>query len=720
MDPLVPQEGIASTPVSKSDLLAHAWLDRDLSWLDFNRRVLHEALDERTPLLERCKFLAIFTSNLDEFFMKRMGVLRGKARSKAEEDPVNQGRPSGEHLATIRRTVTAMIEQQAQCFTETLVPALARHGVVLARWEQLDGAQRDEASRYFDANVSPALTPLGFDPAHPFPFMSNQSSNWGFTLRQPGSSEPIPVRVKIPTGLPQWISIGAGVAAGEYLFVSLEDLIRHNAGKLFPGMEIGGDTLFRILRNAEVELDEQEEDLREAVEEGLRERRFQPVVRVDFARDSVPDADPQAHPRLRRALMERFGLSDDEVFELPGLLDYTSLFQIAGLDIPLLRDSRWTPLSPARLAGDDVDLFAAIQAADLLMHHPYDSFESSVERFISDASLDPATVAIKMTVYRVGDDTPFVRSLIRAAESGKQVACVIELKARFDEARNLLWARALERVGAHVVYGVLGLKIHTKIALVVRKEAGGLRCYAHVGTGNYHTKTARLYTDVGLLTCDPAITADVVNLFHYMTGRSLQPNFGSLLVAPMNMRERFIAMIHREVEHHHAGRPARIIVKMNQLEDMEIAQALVAASRAGVSVDLVIRGFCCLKAGVPGWTENIRIRSIIGRFLEHSRIFWFANGQADPLAGEFYIGSADWMFRNLSRRVEAATPVTQRPLRERLWEILDVCLADRRQAWVMRPDGGYEQLLPAEGDNGAAARGTHEWFMELATRRSHA
>jgi polyphosphate kinase len=689
---------------------AHAWRDRDLGWLDFNRRVLHEALDERTPLLERLKFLAIFTSNLDEFYMKRVGLLRGVAQVQSEDDPAARG-GARDRLAQIRRTVLEQLAQQACCYRE-LVPLLADHGILLAEWSALTAAQREEASRFFDRNVSPALTPLGLDPAHPFPFMSNLSTNWGFILRNPDTDEYVPVRVKIPTLLPAWIPLKADLKPGERRFLRLDDLIRHSADKLFPGMELIDATLFRILRNAEIELDEEEASLREAVTEALQQRRFEPVVRMDFA--------PDANPVLRQGLMERFELSDDDVYELPGLLDYTGLFQIAGLDVPVLRDPHWTPLPPPRLPNEDVDIFAAIQAGDLLLHHPYESFDLSVEDFISDAAIDPQTVAIKMTVYRVGDDTPFVRSLIRAAEAGKQVACVIELKARFDEARNLLWAEELQKVGAHVTYGVLGLKTHTKVALVVRKEGHDLRCYAHIGTGNYHVKTARLYTDVGLLTRDPVITADVVNLFHYLTGCSRTPRFQKLLVAPLNMRQRFLESIEREIEHHRAGQPARIVAKMNQVEDLEMARALSAASQAGVPVELIVRGFCCLVPGVPGWTENVQVRSIIGRFLEHSRIFHFANGQDDPLAGEFFIGSADWMHRNLSGRVEAATPVEDRTARERLWEILDIGMRDQRQVWLMQPDGTYVQSQPAADATGRAAMGTHAWLMDLTRRRAPA
>ncbi len=540
--------------------------------------------------------------------------------------------------------------------------------------------------------------------------MSNLSTNWAFLLHADDSQEMRAVRVKIPSEVAPWVALKSDLAPGERLFLGLEDLIRYNAFKLFPGMEIVSSTLFRILRNAEVELEDDEGDsLRDVVTDALRQRRFEPVVRVDFA--------PGADARVRHALMERFELSESDAFESKGLLDYPDLFQIAGLDVPELRDVPWTPRLPLRLSDPDVPVTSAVDAGNIFVHHPYESFDASVERFIDEAADDPKTLAIKMTVYRVGDDTPFVRSLIRAAEAGKQVACVIELTARFDEARNLHWAQELEKVGAHVTFGVLGLKTHTKVALVVQKHGADLRCYAHIGTGNYHVKTARLYTDVGLLTREHALTTDVVNLFHYLTGFSRAPIFHKLLVAPINMRQRFLAMIEREIEHRRAGRPARIIVKLNQLDDVEIAQALCAASRAGVPIDLLVRGFCCLRPGIPGWTENLRVRSIIGRFLEHSRIFYFANGEDDPLAGEFYIGSADWMVRNLSRRVEAAAPVEERAHRQRLWDILQTGLADQRQGWDMQPDGKYLQAQPVEGATGAAAMGTHTWLMELASHR---
>lgn len=688
-----------SPPATSIAALAPVWIDRDLSWMEFNRRVLAEALDERTPLLERVKFLAIFTSNLDEFFMKRMAVLR-ESVARDRVTLVNE----------IREQLLPMLRQQAECFENHLLPALNREGIHLRYWEELTDAQREEAGRFFDTDVSPALTPLVLDSAQPFPFFSNLSTSVAFRLYDAREREFVYARVKVPQVLKQWIRLQTDAPAGELTFVRLHEVILENAHKLYRCMELSGTTLFRLTRDAEVEVDDDDDQsVLEMVREQIRQRRFEPAVRLEFA--------PGADPDLRRDLQERFKLTASDVYDVAGELDYTTLFEIASLDIPKLRDKPWTPLAPSALQDEDVSIFSTIQTSDLLVHHPYDSFEATVERFIRTAAEDPQTVAIKMTVYRVGDDTPFVRSLIKAAESGKQVACVVELKARFDEARNLQWAAELEKVGAHVTFGVTGLKTHAKTALVVRKEGSGLRCYAHIGTGNYHVRTAKLYTDVGLFTCDPALTIDIVQLFHYLTGRSECPEFTTVVVSPTAMRRRFLELVNREIEHQRAGRPARIIAKMNQLEDPSMIEALCEASRAGVSVDLIVRGLCCLRPGVPGWSEGIRIRSIIGRFLEHSRIFHFAAGAEDPRAGEFYIGSADWMFRNLSRRFEVVVPVVARGAKETLWEILDVGLNDHRQTWMLDTQGRYTQLNPAENATELQARGTHAALMERTLQR---
>ena len=674
--------------------------------MEFNRRVLQEAFDERNPLLERLKFLAIFSSNLDEFFQKRIGIIR-----PLPEDESLAAKERREQFGEIRELIEAMLSQQAAFYEQELRPRLASHGIHLVGWDGLNEPQREEASALFKSEVLPVLTPLSLDAAHPFPYVSNLSTSWAFRLEDPVSAESVLVRVKVPSELPQWMRVRATVEPGQRVFVGLDQVIRANAESLFPGMEIGSASLFRVCRDAEVELDDADAaSKRLMVEEELRQRRFEPVVRLEV--------QPDAEPAMVAELEGRFGLTADDIYEMPALLDYTTLFEVAGLEVESLRDPPWTPLPPIGLEPGLSDIFTAIRSGDILLHHPYDSFNASVERFIREAADDPQTVSIKMTVYRVGDDTPFVKSLIRAAEAGKQVACVIELNARFDEERNIHWSRELENVGAHVVFGVSGLKTHSKIALVVRREEAGMRSYAHIATGNYHTRTAKLYEDLGLLTADPNITADVVTLFNFLTGRSRTPEFNALLVAPIHMRTRFVEMIEAEIENHQAGRPARIVCKMNQLEDREMCALLVRASQAGVPIQMVVRGLCCLAPGVPGLTENMTVRSIVGRFLEHSRIFHFANGSDDPLEGTFLIGSADWMHRNLSDRVEADVAVTNPRLRARLWEILEICLADRRSAWEMQADGGYLRLQPGPKDS-PGHDGTHTTLMRLALERHH-
>ncbi|QGJ71248.1 Polyphosphate kinase [Planctomycetales bacterium 10988] len=688
-----------------------AYEDRDLSWLEFNRRVLHEALDDRTPLLERLKFLAIFTSNLDEFFMKRVGLLRQQLKV-GKNTPNPAGLSIRSRLAAIREKVIPMLKQQAEVFSKTLVPELAEHGIRLTKWQSLTPEQQESAARYFHQNIFPALTPLALDPGHPFPFVSNLSTSLGVVLRHPDSEEWLFARIKVPTTLPQWISIPEEVDKGTEFYISLHEIIRHNLQSLFPEMIVLDTMLFRVSRNADVEVeDEDAASVREIVAEELRQRRFAGVVRLEHA--------PKPNRWVLDLLKRQFQITDSDIYELPAELDYTGLFPIASLGTPELSEPPWTPVPPPSLSDDASDIFSVIRAGNFLVHHPYDSFNASVERFIRTAADDPQVVAIKMTVYRVGDNTPFIRSLIRAAERGKQVACLVEVQARFDEERNLQWAQALENAGAHVIYGVLGLKTHTKIALVVRQEAEGLRCYTHIGTGNYHVKTARLYTDLGLFSCDPALTSDVVELFHYLTGRSRKKNYRKLLVAPANMRDRFLQMIDHEIEFHKRGEPAEIIAKMNQLEDPQMCQALVRASQEGVPITMIVRGFCCLRAGVEGVTENMKVLSVIGRFLEHSRIFYFRNGHEDHLKGLYYLGSADWMYRNLSNRVEAITPVENVVLREKLWHILDVMQQDQRNCWEMQPDGSYIQRTPDETATGPARVGTHETMMQDARHHAH-
>lgn len=664
--------------------LAKVWIDRDLSWLDFNERVLAEALDQRTPLLERAKFLAIFTSNLDEFFMKRVAVIR------------ESNSPDKAHLLKqLNDKLLPALRAQAACFREQIVPGLAEHRVYLKHWDELTKSQKSAAGDFFDAQVSPALTPLVIDSAEHFPFLSHLSTSLVFELEDKETSQRLYARVKVPTGLKQWVKLG------DLTFVRLHEIIEKNLDKLYPGMTIGPVSLVRLTRDAEVaESPSESANVFDQVREQVKKRRFQPVVRLEFTKG--------VDPAIRELLSHHFQLQPPDIFELTGELDYTALFELMGLAIPGLKDQPWTPRTPAALAGEHSDIFGVIRTGDLLVHHPYESFDASVEHFVAAAANDPEVVALKMTVYRVGDDTPFVRSLIRAAETGKQVACVIELKARFDEERNLHWAAELEKAGAHVSYGVKGLKIHGKTALVVRKEAAGLRAYAHIGTGNYHARTARLYSDFGLFTCDPEITGDVVALFHHLTGHSHAPLPKKVLIAPNSMRSRFLEMVQREIQNKQAGKHARIIAKMNQLEDPDMIKALCDASCAGVPIDLIVRGFCCLKPGVPGETENIRVRSIIGRFLEHSRVYYFANGENHLVDGEFYIGSADWMFRNLSRRIEIVTPVSAPVAKQRLTEALEILLNDNRQGWSLNSDGHYARI-----DANSTQPGTHQQLMEL-------
>jgi polyphosphate kinase len=692
--------------------LPQEFLNRELEWLEFNERVLHEALDPRTPLLERVRFFGIFNSNLDEFCMKRIGALKRQVESGAQR--LSAGLTPVQQLSAIRQKLVPALLRQAESYRQSIVPELAANGVYLLRWDQLAAHEREFATQYFKANVFPVLTPLAVDPGLPFPFLSNLSTSLGVTLKHPDRDEKLFARIKVPKIFPQWIQLrGQDGASPSLRFVSLMDVIAQNLRGLFPDMETIDIMPFRITRNADIERDEDDtDDLLEMIAEEIKQRRFAEVVRLEHG--------PNPDPWMLRFLMDELEIGEADVYLCPELLDYADLKPIADLNLPQLRYEAWVPAVPAAFAesqgaGDSSSIFAAIRAGDVLVHHPYESFGASVEKFIRAAAEDPKTLAIKMTLYRTGDDSPFIPLLARAAERGKQVVVLIELKARFDEARNIHWAQELENSGVHVVYGVIGLKTHAKTALVVRQEGEGLLCYAHVGTGNYHKDTAKLYTDVGLFTAKPSFTEDVVELFHFLTGRSLKRNYRQLLVAPINMRDRFVEMIGREAEHAKAGRPARIIAKCNSLEDAAICRALYQASQAGVRIDLIVRGFCSLRPGVPGLSDNVRVISVIGRFLEHSRIFFFQNGQADPLDSEFFIGSADWMHRNLLARVEACAPIAERHLRDRLWEVLQTLLSDRRSAWLMQSDGSYVQFFPKTE---AEELGTHRALMLSARARN--
>jgi polyphosphate kinase len=687
---------------------------------------LHEALDDRTPLLERVGFLAIFTSNLDEFFQKRVGGLKRQiAAGIVTRTP--DGRSPQQQLSAIRQDVVELIRIQAECYQRTIQPQLAEVGIHLLNWEQLSDEERQRATRYFHENLFPVLTPLSVDPGHPFPFISNLSSSLGVMLRYPtghaganglDAGELQFARVKVPAMLPGWIRVDDPARRIEeprqVRMISLEQVIRHNLQDLFEGMTIESIMPFRVTRNADVERDEEDaEDLLELIEQELRDRRFARVIRLE-----VPT---HLDPKILQFLTEALELDEQDVYELPGEMDYTDLLTVQELNWPELKYRPWTPVMPPRLADNEADMFSIIRQGDVLVHHPYESFSASVERFIRTAAADPKVVAIKQTLYRTSMDSPFIPALIRAAESGKQVVCLVELKARFDEERNIGVAQSLEKAGVHVVYGIIGLKTHTKTAIVVRHESEGMRVYCHIGTGNYNSKTAQLYTDLGLFTCRSDITGDLVHLFHYLTGRSVKHDFPHLLIAPINMERRFLEMIDREIAHcatwrSRGGHPQdpqrpRIIAKMNSLEDVNICERLYEASRAGVRIDLIVRGFCCLRPGVEGLSDNVSVISVIGRFLEHSRIFYFQNGGRP----EYFIGSADWMYRNLRNRVECVTPIVEPALQQRLGQILEILLHDQRQVWQMQADGSYVQRRPAADE---PRTGTHETLMELSRREA--
>src|SRR4051812_2343787 len=625
------------------------YLNRELSWLEFNGRVLHEARDERNPLLERVKFLAIFADNLDEFFQVRVAGLRQQVEAgKVARSP--DGRTADEQLAAARARILDLVADHSQIFV-SVRRSLAAEGIDLVDYAAIPEHHEALRQRFLD-EIFPVLTPLAVDPGHPFPYISTLSLSIAVGLRDPETGERGFARVKVPQILPRMMEVAPS------RFVLIDQVIEANLDALFTGMEVEEHHLFRVTRNADFEIEEDEaDDLLLAIEEELRRRRFGAAVRLEVERSM---------PATTRALLLRgLGLSENDRYDVSGMLDLTGLWSIADLDRPDLKPVPWSPVTPPRLIPPDedepADVFAAIRAGDILVHHPYESFAASVERFITQAADDPEVLTIKQTLYRTSGDSPIVQSLIRAAERGKQVVVLVEIKARFDEEANIVWARKLERAGAHVVYGLVGLKTHCKTALVVRREGSGLRRYVHIGTGNYNAKTARLYVDLGLLTARPEIGADVTDLFNVLTGLSRQRTFRRLLVAPHSLRQGFIDLVEREISHAAAGRPAHIVLKLNAIVDVPVIEALYRAASAGVDIDLIVRGACSIQPGLPGISERIHVRSIIGEFLEHSRIWGFTNG-GDP---EWYIGSADLMDRNLDRRGGGGGPGGESPARGR-------------------------------------------------------
>ncbi len=686
------------------------FINRELSWLEFNRRVLEEAIAESTPLLERIKFLGIFTSNLDEFFMKRVGAFKRQIAAGLIHIS-SDGLTPLEQLASIRRKLLPMLDDQAKCFFERIIPELKKTGVFILNWEQLTEKQKKIASDYFNRNVFPVLTPLMVDSGHPFPFISNLSTSLGLIVKNPLTGDTSFARVKIPPVLPQYVLISDDTKKAEFTFISLISMVQNKLEMLFPRMEILEVLPFRITRNADVEREEEDaDDLLALIEQEIKQRKFEKVVRLEY---SGGKADG-----VLSLLCEELDLTNNDTYELKGILDYTTLKPIVDLNIPSLHYPPWTPVVAPLLAEEQANIFNILKKTDILVHHPYEDFTTSVERFLNAAVTDPDVLAIKMTLYRTGEESPFIPMLIRAAEEGKQVVSVIELKARFDEERNIYWAQMMEKAGIHVVYGIVGLKTHAKTTLVVRREGDGVRCYVHIGTGNYHTHTAKLYTDLGLLTSNELITADIVELFNFLTGYSMKKEYNKLLVAPINMRERFLELIEREIANQKAGKPSGIIAKMNSLEDDKIIKALYKASEAGVDIKLIVRGFCCLKPKVPKLSSNISVVSIVGRFLEHSRIFYFRNGAEKLIDGELFIGSADWMYRNLLARVEVVAPIEQKTLKQRCLEILDVMLRDTRQAWEMQSDGSYIRRSALKEGEKPIDVGTHCFLMNLSLERS--
>jgi polyphosphate kinase len=683
--------------------LSHAeyYFNRELSWLEFNHRVLHEAIDPRTPLLERLKFIAIFSSNLDEYFMVRVAALKQQVEVGLDKRSPDGLTPQ-EQIEAISERLRPMIMRQHRHFEQALRPQLAAHGVYILDYVDLNPEQRVYLQDYFEEQIFPVLTPLAVDPGHPFPHISNLSLNLAVVVKDPETGEEHFARIKVPNVLPRFVVLPRSLRPKSksnttvWAGVALEQVIAHNLAALFPGMDIQEYHPFRITRNSDLALVEDEaDDLLQAIEEELRKRRVGgSAVRMEL-NTSMPEI-------IQAMLMEELELSSNDLYAVEGLLCLRDLMSLLDLPLPQLKDTPWSAVMHPRLKklgqlGEEgetldaeIDFFSIIRKRDLLVHHPYHSFTATIERFITEAAYDPDVLAIKMTLYRTSGDSAIINALITAAENGKQVAVLVELKARFDEENNINWARKLEKVGVHVVYGLVGLKTHTKIMLVVRREENRIRRYVHIGTGNYNSKTARLYTDLGLLSCREDLGADLTDLFNYLTGYSRQSIYRKLLVAPVNMRDRMIALIYREIEHQQNGRQGRIVAKMNALVDPTLIMALYEASQAGVQIDLIIRGICCLRPGLAGVSDNIRVISIVGRFLEHSRVFYFHNNGNE----ETFIGSADWMPRNLDRRVEAIAPIEDPDIAKDLQEILGIMLADNRQAWELQPDGHYIQRHP--------------------------
>jgi polyphosphate kinase len=694
----------AATPAAIHDPLPEdRYLNRELSWLDFNARVLALAADNSLPLLERAKFLAIFASNLDEFYMVRVAGLKRRDEMGLSVRSAD-GLTPREQLARIGEQTQQIATRHARVFLDSVRPALAEEGIYIVTWADLDQAEREQLSTYFTEQVFPVLTPLAVDPAHPFPFVSGLSLNLAVTVKQPDDPGQHFARVKVPDNVDRFVELeslgGAEGAQGVVRYLPMEELIANFLPVLFPGMDIVEHHAFRITRNADYEVEEdRDEDLLQALERELARRRFGSPVRLEIADDMTES--------MLELLLRELDVNPGDVVEVPGLLDLSSLWQIYGIDRPALKDRTFVPATSPAFADRETprSIFATLREGDVLLHHPYESFSTSVQRFIEQSAADPNVLAIKQTLYRTSGDSPIVRALIAAAEAGKQVVAMVEIKARFDEQANIRWARTLEQAGVHVVYGYVGLKTHCKTCLVVRREGSTIRRYCHVGTGNYNGKTARLYEDLGLLTASPDIGADLTDLFNSLTGYSRKVSYRNLLVAPHSIRTGIIERVEREIAAHREGGGGRIRLKMNSLVDEQVIDALYRASQAGVQVDVVVRGICALRPGAEGFSENISVRSILGRFLEHSRIIHFNR------ISEFWIGSADMMHRNLDRRVEVLVQVKDPRLTAYLDDLFESALDPSTRCWELGPDGQWT----ASPQAGHSARDHQVSLMEQHT-----
>jgi polyphosphate kinase len=669
------------------------YINRELSWIEFNRRVLEEARDPLHPLLERVKFLAIFGSNLDEFFMIRVSGIREQIAAHVQKRSPD-GLTPAEQLTAIRRNLLPLLEQERCLLLHDLIPQLAEQSIHLLNYDQLDAEQREFVREYFEDQVFPVLTPLAVDTGRPFPHISNLSLNLAVVIRDDREGERF-ARVKVPEVLPRFVALPGHLCSDpadmpperRHCLIWLEQVIAAHLPTLFPGVTVVESYAFRVTRDADMEIEEDEaHDLLDTIEQGVRQRAFGAVVRL-----AVDAAMPE---RLCRLLLSNLKLESEAIYSIDGPMGISDLMKIYALDRPDLKDPPFYPHIPAIIRAQP-DIFSAIRQGDILLHHPYDSFAPVVD-FIQTAANDPNVLAIKQTLYRVGRNSPIVHALMQAREQGKQVSVLVELKARFDEENNIIWAKALERTGVHVVYGLIGLKIHAKMALVVRQESGGIRRYVHLGTGNYNAGTARLYTDMGLLSCRPELGADVSELFNVLTGYSRQDKYRHLLVAPIGMRTGLVAMIQREIEQHARQGNGHLIFKINALVDTEMADALYQASQAGVQIDLIVRGMCSLRPGLPNLSEHIRVRSIVGPYLEHSRIYYFHNGGQS----EVYIGSADLMERNLDRRIETIFPIDDPALKHFIREtLLELYLRDNTRTRLLGPNGEYHRLRPVDGED---------------------